>query len=68
VARIEADADPRRAAQAIEDGGELFESMSKVRPLPRGVLQQHHRLPLRTLRKQAADRVSDEPQARRLGA
>src|SRR5688572_8451158 len=63
VAGIEADADARRSMKELDDGSEMLEAISQRPPLPRRVLEQHHRFTAWACRECCTNRVGDETKA-----
>src|SRR6185503_4414067 len=67
VAGVEADAEPRRAAEQVDDLGEVLEAMPEVRALASGVLEQDPRAAAGSRRQDLGKAVGNQPQSARLG-
>ena len=60
VAGVEADADAWRAAERVDDGGEMFEPVAEVGSLAGRVLQQDHRPALGTRAQHLAEAIGNQ--------
>ena len=71
MAGIEAHADAARAIQLADDGRQMLEAVTQRASLPRGVLEQRHRLTPRPRPERRADSVCNQRESlglRALGA
>ena len=68
VTRVETDADPPMPRHPVDDRGKLFERGAERRPLPGGVLEQHHRFSTRAAREEFRQAVRNQRQTLRRAA
>ena len=67
MAGVEADAEPRRAAEQVDDLGEVLEAMPEIRALAGGVLEQDPRPAVGPRRQDLGEAVGDQLQPALLG-